>query len=264
MYQPKLSKLLTIECIEHKVSEANSRYGRFKIGPLNTGQGITVGNSLRRTLLSDITGLAITNAKINVENISGISELVESDSELIIPKFHEFSTIPGVRESVLEILLNLKNIILSDNSTDFAEDQLGSLQCTGPCQITARDLILPETIKVVDPDQYIATMVSNQIFSIKVIIKHGRGVTEIPVQLDLKTQQKDCFDFLTIDATYIPIKKVNYTIEEKFLGDGIDSLKELITLEVWTNGSVKPQKAVSSAINTLVDLYLSIQNTMVV
>lgn len=261
-----MSELLNIKCIEHKINETKNHYGRFTIGPLNIGQGITVGNSLRRTLLSDITGIAITNARINVENNSARSEILTSTtkSEVSATNFHEFSTIPGIRESVLEILLNLKNIILSDDNTDFTESQKGFINVEGPYRITANDLILPNTINVVDSNQYIATIVSNQSFSMEVSIKQGRGITEMANQIKIDSQQNTEADLLTIDATYIPIKKVNYIVEEKTLGNDNSALKEMVILEVWTNGSIEPQQAVSSAIETLADLYQSIQSAILI
>jgi len=252
-----LSELLNIKCIEHKINETKNHYGRFTIGPLNIGQGITVGNSLRRTLLSDITGIAITNARINVENNMAKSEVSTTN-------FHEFSTIPGIRESVLEILLNLKNIVLSDDNTDFKEIQKGFINVEGPYRITANDLVLPKTINVVDSNQYIATIISNQTFSMEVSVKQGRGITEITNHDEIESQQNTEADLLTIDATYIPIKKVNYIVEEKTLGNSNSPLKEMVILEVWTNGSIKPQDAVSSAIETLADLYQSIQSAITI
>jgi len=252
-----MSELLNIKCIEHKINETKNHYGRFTIGPLNIGQGITVGNSLRRTLLSDITGIAITNARINVENNMAKSEVSTTN-------FHEFSTIPGIRESVLEILLNLKNIVLSDDNTDFKEIQKGFINVEGPYRITANDLVLPKTINVVDSNQYIATIISNQTFSMEVSVKQGRGITEITNQDEIESQQNTEADLLTIDATYIPIKKVNYIVEEKTLGNSNSPLKEMVILEVWTNGSIKPQDAVSSAIETLADLYQSIQSAITI
>ena len=261
-----MSELLNIKCIEHKINETKNHYGRFAIGPLNIGQGITVGNSLRRTLLSDITGIAITNARINVENNPAKSEDLTptSDSAVSTTNFHEFSTIPGVRESVLEILLNLKNIVLSDDNTNFKDNQRGFINVEGPYRVTANDLVLPSTINVVDSNQYIATITSEQTFSMEVSVKQGRGITEISDQVEVDVHQKNEADLLTIDATYIPIKKVNYIVEEKTIGNDNSALKEVVILEVWTNGSIEPQAAVSSAIETLADLYRSIQSAIVI
>lgn len=263
--RPKLSELLNIKCIEHKINETKNHYGRFKIGPLNIGQGITVGNSLRRTLLSDITGIAITNAKIAVDKNPANSEgLIPTNNSTTISdtNFHEFSSISGVRESVLEILLNLKNIVLSDDNADFKDIQRGFINVKGPYRVTANDLVLPDTINVVDSNQYIATIISEQTFSMEVSIKQGRGITEISTQVDL--QQTDEADLLTIDATYIPVKKVNYIVEEEAIGNDNSSLKEIVILEVWTNGSIEPQAAVSSAIETLADLYRSLQSAIII
>lgn len=260
-----MSELLNIKCLEHKINETKNHYGRFAIGPLNIGQGITLGNSLRRTLLSDITGIAITNARINVENNPAKSEdlIPTNDPSVSTTNFHEFSTIPGVRESVLEILLNLKNIVLSDDNTNFKDSPRGFINVEGPYRVTANDLVLPSTINVVDSNQYIATIISEQNFSMEVSIKQGRGITEISNQVEGDVHHNES-DLLTIDATYIPIKKVNYIVEEKTIGNDNNSLKEMVILEVWTNGSIEPQAAVSSAIETLADLYRSIQSAIVI
>jgi DNA-directed RNA polymerase subunit alpha len=170
----------------------------------------------------------------------------------------------GVRESVLEILLNLKNIVLSDDNTNFKDNQRGFINVEGPYRVTANDLVLPSTINVVDSNQYIATITSEQTFSMEVSVKQGRGITEISDQVEVDVHQKNEADLLTIDATYIPIKKVNYIVEEKTIGNDNSALKEVVILEVWTNGSIEPQAAVSSAIETLADLYRSIQSAIVI
>jgi len=186
-----------------------------------------------------------------------------SASAVSTTNFHEFSTIPGVRESVLEILLNLKNIVLSNDNTNFKDNQRGFINVEGPYRVTANDLVLPSTINVIDSNQYIATIISEQTFSMEVSVKQGRGITEISDQVEVDLHQNDEADLLTIDATYIPIKKVNYIVEEKTIGNDNSSLKEMVILEVWTNGSIEPQDAVSSAIETLADLYRSIQSAIV-
>jgi len=140
-----------IECIESKAEGTSKQYGRFIIDPLQPGQGITVGNSLRRTLLSDIQGTAIIAVRI-----AGVN--------------HEFSTITGVREDVLEILLNLKEIVLKSKTN---ESQIGRLRVQGPAVITAGLLDLPPEIEVVDKRQYIATICNNTIFEMEFRIEQG-------------------------------------------------------------------------------------------
>lgn len=215
-----------IECTESKSESSNTEYGRFIIEPLRSGQGITIGNALRRTLLADLKGAAIVAVRI-----AGVN--------------HEFSTITGVREDVLEILLNLKEIILRSH-TD--KPQIGHLRVQGPAVVTTGLLNLPTEIEAIDKRQYIATICNNTIFEMEFRIETGYGYR-------LANQYKDdkSLDFLQIDTVFMPVKKFNYLVREK--RSSLELLEEQLTLEIWTNGSLSPQQAISEGSKILTNLF---------
>ncbi len=220
-----------IECIESKAEGTSKQYGRFIIDPLQPGQGITVGNSLRRTLLSDIKGTAIIAVRI-----AGVN--------------HEFSTITGVREDVLEILLNLKEIVLKSK---IDEPQIGRLRVQGPAVITAGLLDLPPEIEIVDKRQYIATICNNTIFEMELRIEQGYGY-----KLVENYSHEKSIDFLQIDAVFMPVKKFNYTIQEKRINSQL--IQEKLILDLWTNGSLSPQQAISEGSKILTNLFHPLTN----
>lgn len=215
-----------IECIESKTEETNQQYGRFVIEPLKLGQGITLGNSLRRTLLANIKGTAIVNVRI-----AGVN--------------HEFSTITGVREDVLEILLNLKEIVLKSNNK---EAQIGRLRVQGPAIVTAGLLDLPPEIEVVDERQYIATICNNTIFEMEFKVEQGYGYRLVENYKNEKSP-----DFLQIDAVFMPVKKVNYIVQEKRVNAQL--VQEKLILDIWTNGSLSPQHAIGEGAKILTHLF---------
>ena len=215
-----------IECVESKNDTARDQYGKFVLQPLDQGQGITVGNALRRVLLSDLEGSAIVAVRI-----AGIN--------------HEFSTIPGVREDVLEILLNLKEVVLKSYSK---EPPIGRLRVQGPSIITASNFELPPDIEIIDTDQYIATICNNNILEMEFRIEPGRGY-----QIVEKFMDDTSVDFLQVDAIFMPVKKVNYSVEE--IRYDQSSLKDKLTLEIWTNGSISPQEAIGQSSTILTNLF---------
>nr|YP_010850686.1 RNA polymerase a-subunit [Lophurella hookeriana]WGH13344.1 RNA polymerase a-subunit [Lophurella hookeriana] len=220
-----------IECIESKTKGAREQYGHFVLEPLEKGQGITVGNSLRRTILSDLQGTAIVAVRI-----AGIN--------------HEFSTITGVREDVLEIILNLKEVILKSHSL---EPQIGRLRIQGPAVITTGLFDIPPEIELIDPKQYIATICSNTIFEMEFKIEKGHGYKLVEKGIDNRS-----IDFLQIDAIFMPAKKFNYRVEEKKVNN--TTINEKLFLEVWTNGSISPQEAISQGAHTLTSLFHPLTN----
>nr|QJH88341.1 RpoA [Pterocladia lucida] len=220
-----------IECVESRTSGARAQYGHFVLDPLKQGQGITVGNSLRRTILSDLQGTAIVAVRI-----AGIN--------------HEFSTITGVREDVLEILLNLKEVVLKSYSK---EPQIGRIRIQGPAIVTAGLFELPPEIEIIDPKQYIATICNNTIFEMEFRIEQGSGYRLIEKGIDKKS-----IDFLQIDAVFMPATKFNYTVEEKRINS--NTTQEKLSLEIWTNGSLSPQEAISQGANVLTDLFHPLTN----
>nr|YP_010988251.1 RNA polymerase subunit alpha [Rhodochorton tenue]WOK79447.1 RNA polymerase subunit alpha [Rhodochorton tenue] len=215
-----------IECIESKTEGAREQYGRFVLEPLSQGQGITVGNALRRTILSDLYGSAIVAVRI-----AGIN--------------HEFSTIAGVREDILEILLNLKEVVLK-SYTDQA--QIGRVRVQGPAIITAGLFDIPNEIEIIDPRQYIATICNNTIFEMEFRIEQGRGYRLVTKGID-----ENAVDFLQIDAVFMPAKKFNYVVEEVRINPNL--VQEKLLIELWTNGSVTPQEALSQGATILTNLF---------
>nr|QCI07999.1 RNA polymerase a-subunit [Plumaria plumosa] len=220
-----------IECIESKTKGAREHYGHFVLEPLKKGQGITVGNSLRRTILSDLKGTAIVAVRI-----AGIN--------------HEFSTITGVREDVLEILLNLKEVVLKSHTS---EPQIGRLRIQGPAIVTSGLFDLPPEVEIIDPKQYIATVCNNTIFEMEFRIEKGNGYRLVDKGIDNKS-----IDFLQIDAIFMPAKKFHYTVEEKKVNT--TTTEEKLFLEIWTNGSLSPQEALSQGANVLTNLFHPLTN----
>lgn len=216
-----------IECIESSMDTDRSQYGKFVLGPLERGQGITVGNALRRVLLSNLEGAAITAVRI-----AGVN--------------HEFATIEGVREDVLEILLNLKEVVLKSYSY---QKQIGRLLVQGPATVTAGHFDLPSEAEVVDKNQYIATLSPGSTLEMECQIEKGTGYRAVERGRD----ESSALDFLQIDSVFMPVRKVNYTVEDA--RDGGSMEKDRLTLEISTNGSLTPQEALSQAAAILVDLF---------
>nr|YP_010335981.1 RNA polymerase alpha subunit [Tsunamia transpacifica]QUE27871.1 RpoA [Tsunamia transpacifica]UNJ14387.1 RNA polymerase alpha subunit [Tsunamia transpacifica] len=225
--------VLQIECLESRVDKPREHYGQFAISPLNSSQALTLGNALRRTLLSDLEGTAIVSVKI-----AGVN--------------HEFSTIPGVREDVLEILLNLKSLIFK---TITSEPQIGRIKVQGPGIVTAGLLELPAGIELVDPRQYIATICNNSIFELEFRLETSLGYRSLQRGVD-----ETASDFLQIDSRFMPVEKVNFSFEENPLYSSTKKNKETLLLEIWTNGSITPQDAISKTADLLTRFFNSLKN----
>lgn len=218
-----------IECVESNTEESRNHYSKFVLEPLERGQGTTVGNALRRVLLSNLEGTAVTAVRI-----AGVS--------------HEFATVPGVREDVLEILMKMKEVILKNYSSQL---QIGRLLVSGPATITAAHFDLPSEVEVIDPTQYVATIAEGGKLEMEFRIEKGKGYRTVERGREESTSLD--FDFLQIDSIFMPVRKVNYSVEES-RGEGLIP-KDRLLLEVWTNGSISPQEALSSAAAILVDLF---------
>jgi len=216
-----------IECVESNTQENRSQYSKFVLEPLERGQGTTVGNALRRVLLSNLEGTAVTAVRI-----AGVS--------------HEFATIPGVREDVLEIMMRMKEIVLKSHSS---QRQIGRLLVTGPAIVTAAHFDLPSEVEVIDPNQYVATLADGAKLEMEFWIDRGKGYRTVERGRDEAT----ALDFLQIDAVFMPVRKVNYSVEDA-RADG-SMQKDRLLLEMWTNGSLNPQEALSGAASILVDLF---------
>lgn len=220
---------LYIKCLKSEKIESGARYGQFLINSLKPGQGITVGNLLRRVLLSDIGGTTITAVRI-----AGVRD--------------EFSIIPGVREDVLEILLNLKGIVFQSKSTD---TQFGRLKVKGPAVITANSIQGPSDLEIVNPNHYIATISTTGVLEIEFKFEYGTGY-----KLAGQTFCDKSEDFLQMDAIFMPIQKVDFKIENVY--DNTNYITERLFIDIWTNGSVSPEDAISSASEFIIDLFSSV------
>ena len=220
---------LYIKCLKSEKNESGSMYGQFLINSLQPGQGITVGNLLRRVLLSDLGGTTITAVRI-----AGVKD--------------EFSIIPGVREDILEILLNLKGIVFKNRTTDIS---FGRLKIKGPAVITADSIQLPSNLEIVNPNHYIATISTSNVLEIEFKFEYGTGY-----KLAGQTFCEKSEDFLQIDAIFMPIQKVDFKIENIY--DNSNSITERLFLNIWTNGSLSPEDAILSASRFIVELFNSI------
>ncbi len=216
-----------IECVESQGS-----YSRFVLEPLERGQGITVGNALRRVLLSNLEGTAVT-----VVRIAGVN--------------HEFATVPGVREDVMDLLLNIKALVLASHSP---YPQILRLKVNGPARVTAADLHCPADVEVIDPNQYIATLSEGATLEMELTVERGKGYRSVERYRD---DHSSSIDALKIDAVFMPVKKVKTEVTEIRLGDGTE--RESLTLDIWTNGSISPQQALSQAASILVNLFTPLQ-----
>lgn len=205
-----------IECVE--MSEDN-RYGKFVIEPLERGFGTTLGNSLRRVLLSSLPGVAVTSVKIE-----GV--------------LHEFSTIPGVTEDVTEILLNLKGL----SATLFSnQPKVVTISATGPCTVTAGDISADAEVDILNPDMYIATLNEDGYLYMEITLEKGRGY----VSAERNKQAGQPIGIIPVDSIFTPIRKVNFAVENTRVGQQTDFDK--LTIEIWTNGSIRPDEAGSLA-----------------
>ncbi len=221
-----------IECIESSTDTDRSQYGKFVLEPLDRGQGTTVGNALRRVLLSNLTGAAVTAVRI-----AGVN--------------HEFATIEGVREDVLEIMLNLKEVVLNSYSN---QRQIGRLLVQGPATVSAGHFDLPSEVEVVDKNQYIATLSPGSTLEMEFQIEKGMGYRAV----DRNRDEATSVDFLQLDAVFMPVRKVNYTVEDARVGGTIEI--DRLIMEIWTNGSLTPQEALSQASTILVDLFMPLKD----
>ena len=234
----------TLTCIETYIDTEQNSFGSFLIEPLEIGQGITLGNALRRTLLSDLTGYSITGVRIN--NLK-----------------HEFATIEGVREDILEILLNLKDIIFKSSFqfnkkiTELNSIQLkGFLNTKGPMVVTAGMLNLPKSIlKIINPNQYICTITDSSDFYLEVDIERGKGyrlVDEIRKKAKKEKVIESRPSTLLVDAIFMPIKKVNYKI--KLIHDSKGNIKESLEIQILTNGSITPKRSIQEGLKIIMNL----------
>lgn len=227
-----------LACKELRIETTTPKtyYGCFYLGPFRDSQALTVANALRRTLLTDIAGLAVTSAKIE-----GVT--------------HEYSVLKGVRETTMDILLNLKDIVITKTfQSPIKETQFVYLQARGPGIVRAKDLKLPPMFQCINPDQYIATLSEDGELILTVTIDEGKNFIfrKINESFSDLTKNKNVLPdaFLEIDSIFTPIKKVNYSIES-YGSETIYTKNQIINLEIWTNGNIHPKEALSQALNSL-------------
>jgi DNA-directed RNA polymerase subunit alpha len=224
-----------IECIESKSEPNQTQYSKFVLEPLDRGQGTTIGNALRRVLLSNLEGTSITAVRIaglvRSENIRG-----EKGETRFTTVNHEFATLVGVRQDVLELLLNMKDVVLKSYT---AQPQIGRLNVTGPARVTAGMFELPSEVEVVDQNQYVATVAEGGKLEMEFRIERGKGYRSV----DKFREQGLAMDLLQIDAVFMPVNKVNYLVEDV----RVDGCPE-------RDGSITPQEALSESAKILVDL----------
>ncbi|ACL68906.1 DNA-directed RNA polymerase subunit alpha [Halothermothrix orenii] len=213
--KPKIEK---VECTDN--------YGKFEVAPLERGYGITLGNSLRRVLLSSLPGAAITSVKIE-----GVR--------------HEFSTIPGVVEDVSEVILNLKGVVLKYKGEDIEKI---TLNCEGEGEVTAGDFKTSGDIEVINPDHHIATLAEGGKLQLEATVEFGRGYVTAE-------ENKEHFDrvigLIPIDSSFSPIERANFKVENTRVGQVTDY--DRLVLEVYTNGSISPEDAISLAAKIMVE-----------
>ena len=206
--------------------EENSTYGKFTLEPLERGFGTTLGNSMRRVLLSSLPGYAITSVKID-------------------GKVHEFDTIPGVKEDITEIVLNLKSVIIKINGDG---PKTVYIDATGEGEVTAGDIKGDSEIEIFNPELHIASLDKDAKLSMEMTVDNGRGYVSADRN---KEKLQPPTGVIAIDSIYSPVLKVNFTVENTRVGQRIDYDK--LTLEVWTNGTLSAKDAVSLAAKILND-----------
>lgn len=233
---------LKIKCVNTTTDSDGSIYGKFVIEPLERGYGTTIGNSLRRVLLSSLEGAAVTS--IRIEGVT-----------------HEFTSIPGVVEDVIDIMLNFKGLVIK---TESLEPQHLRLDIDRPGPVLATDIELPAGVKIINPDWTICTVSEGGSFHCDITVESGKGY--ITTDMFKETHSNAPVDVLPIDASFMPIKRVSYTVENTRVGQRTDYDK--LILEIWSNGSIEVTTALSQAANLLIEHFLPIaslsgQTTMV-
>ncbi|MBJ8326501.1 DNA-directed RNA polymerase subunit alpha [Streptococcus pacificus] len=212
--KPKITKI-----------DENKDYGRFVIEPLERGYGTTLGNSLRRVLLSSLPGAAVTSIKID-----GV--------------LHEFDTIPGVREDVMQIILNIKGLAVKSHVED---EKTIELDVQGPMEVTAGDILTDSDIEIINPDHYLFTILEGASFRASLTVETNRGY----VAAEENKKENAPVGTLAVDSIYTPVKKVNYQVEPARVGsnDGFDKL----TIEIMTNGTIIPEDALGLSARVLIE-----------
>ncbi|MBQ7125685.1 DNA-directed RNA polymerase subunit alpha [bacterium] len=223
---------LKIKTINTMADSDGSQSGKFTVEPLERGFGTTIGNALRRVLLSSLEGAAVTSCRIE-----GIT--------------HEYTAIPGVVEDVIDVMLNLKGLAVK---TESSEPQHLRIDVDKPGVVLASDIQLPAGVKIVNPDWLICTIAEGGSFHADIIVESGKGYVANDVPRNSKSGA--AIDMLPIDATFMPIKRVSYEVENTRVGDSIDFDK--LTIEIWSNGTIDVTTALSQAAELLIEHFVQI------
>ena len=221
-------KTFNIKCIKKETTNFGTIYERFLLTFFEANQALTIGGLLRRTLLGDLGGMAITEVKIKGAK-------------------HEFAPILGLREDTLEILLNLKGIVIQNLNANKTIEK-GFLKIQGPTIVTANSIRLASNLKIVNLNHYIATIVSNQMFEMEFTIEYGIGY-----RLADYTMKSSAENSLKVDAIFMPIQRVDMKIEQ-FTIDESATYKEHLLLDIWSNGSISPKNALLEALVVITNL----------
>lgn len=207
----------------------SENYGKFVLSPLERGFGTTIGNALRRVLLSSLPGAAVFSIKVD-----GV--------------YHEFTTIPGIREDVSMIILQLKQLVMTIEDDDVYDLQISA---KGPCTITAGDIICPAQVEILNKDLEIAHLEKDVTLEMELKAKNGRGYVSADINKQLNRGASQGIGTVYTDSIYTPIEKVSYNVEPTRVGE--DVKYDSLTMEIWTDGSINPQKALSLAAKILID-----------
>ena len=207
----------------------SENYGKFVLSPLERGFGTTIGNALRRVLLSSLPGAAVFSIKVD-----GV--------------YHECTTIPGIREDVSMIILQLKQLVMTIEDDDVYDLQISA---KGPCTITAGDIICPAQVEILNKDLEIAHLEKDVTLEMELKAKNGRGYVSADINKQLNQGASQGIGTVYTDSIYTPIEKVSYNVEPTRVGD--DVKYDSLTMEIWTDGSINPQKALSLAAKILID-----------
>ena len=213
--------------IDTEELSSDGKYGRFVVEPLERGFGNTLGNSLRRVLLSSLEGVAVTSIKID-----GV--------------LHEFSTIPGVKEDVTEIVLNMKSLVAKLHSNG---PKVVEISAEGPCEVTAESIKCDSEVEILNPELHIASLSDGATLNMEITLDKGRGY--VPAEKNKLISGNEIIGVLPVDSIYTPVLKVNYTVDNTRVGQITDYDK--LTLSVWTNGVINAQEAVSLAAKVLTE-----------
>ena len=221
--------MIKFEKPEYKVTEyeETSNYGKFELEPLEKGFGLTIGNALRRVMLSSLPGSAITSI-----NIDGVD--------------HEFQTLTGIYEDVTQIVLNLKNVVIK-NHTD--EEQTLTLNIDKEGEVTAGDIECPADVEIINKDQFICTVVKGGKLNMELTVSNGRGY--VRAETNKKLLKKAKVGTIAIDSIYSPIERVNYDVVEARVGQSTNYDK--LVIEIWTNGSIKAEEAIALSSRILIE-----------